>query len=171
LISALQILKDRPHPNSLYAAATVMEEVGLRGATTSVDAIQPDVAVVLEADIAGDVPGIKPEESSIKLGAGPSLVVYDARMIPNLKLRDLVIGVAKDLEINLQLSAIEGGATDGGTIHLYKTGVPTVVICVPARHIHSHSSILHRKDFEDAVRLLVELLTRLDVKQVEKLTV
>jgi endoglucanase len=148
-----------------------MEEVGLRGATTSVEAVQPDVAIILEADIAGDVPGIKPEESAVKLGAGPSLVVYDARMIPNLKLRDLVLEVAKDVEVNLQLSAIEGGATDGGTIHLYKTGVPTVVLCVPARHIHSHSSIIHRKDFDDAVKLLAELITRLDKKQVEELTV
>ena len=69
------------------------------------------------------------------------------------------------------MSAIEGGATDGGAIHLYKTGVPTVVICVPARHIHSHSSIIHRHDYDQAVKLLVELLTRLDKKQVEELTV
>jgi len=171
MISVLQILKERPHPNTVYAAATVMEEVGLRGATTSVDAVQPDVAIILEADIAGDVPGIKPEESAVKLGGGPSLVVYDTRMIPNLKLRDLVLEVARDIEVNVQLSAIEGGATDGGAIHLYKTGVPTVVICVPARHIHSHSSIIHRQDFDQAVKLLVELLTRLDKKQVEELTV
>lgn len=170
MISALQVLKDRPHPNTVYAAATVMEEVGLRGANTSVEVVNPDVAIILEADIAGDVPGIKPEESSVKMGGGPSLVVYDARMIPNLKLRDLVLDAAKDLGINVQLSAIEGGGTDGGAIHLYKTGVPTVVICVPSRHIHSHSSIIHRKDYEDAVKLLVELIIRLDKKQVESLT-
>ncbi len=171
MISALQALQDRPHPNTIFGAATVMEEVGLRGATTSVDAVQPDVAIILESDIAGDVPGIKPEESAIKLGGGPSLLVYDARMIPNLKLRDLVLEAAKDVEVNVQLSTVEGGATDGGAIHLYKTGVPTVVLCVPARHIHSHSSIIHRQDYDGAVKLLVELLTRLDKKQVEELTV
>ena len=171
MISAMQMLKERPHPNTVCAVATVMEEVGMRGATTSVDAVQPDVAIVLEADIAGDVPGIKPEESAVKLGGGPSLVVYDARMIPNLKLRDLVLEVARDIEVEVQLSAIEGGATDGGAIHLYKTGVPTVVICVPARHIHSHSSIIHRQDYDQAVKLLVELITRLDKKQVEELTI
>ncbi len=171
MVSALQTLQDRPHPNTIFGAATVMEEVGLRGATTSVDAVQPDVAIILESDIAGDVPGIKPEESAIKLGGGPSLLVYDARMIPNLKLRDLVLEAAKDVEVNVQLSTVEGGATDGGAIHLYKTGVPTVVLCVPARHIHSHSSIIHRQDYDGAVKLLVELLTRLDKKQVEELTV
>jgi endoglucanase len=128
------------------------------------------VAIVLEADIAGDVPGIKPEESAVRLGGGPSLVVYDARMIPNLKLRDLVLDVAREIKVEVQLSAIEGGATDGGAIHLFKTGVPTVVMCVPARHIHSHSSIIHRQDYDQAVKLVVELLTRLDKKQVEELT-
>jgi putative aminopeptidase FrvX len=171
MISALQGLKDRPHPNTVFAAATVMEEVGLRGANTSVEIVQPDVAVILESDIAGDVPGIKPEESAIKLGGGPTVVIYDARMIPNLKLRDLVINLGREIGVNVQLSAIEGGATDGGAIHLFKTGVPTVVICVPARHIHSHSSIIHRKDYDDAVKLLVELIIRLDKEQVEALTV
>jgi len=88
-----------------------------------------------------------------------------------LKLRDLVINLGREIGVNVQLSAIEGGATDGGAIHLFKTGVPTVVICVPARHIHSHSSIIHRQDYDDAVKLLVELITRLDKAQVEALTV
>ncbi len=171
MVSALQIMKERPHPNTVYAAATVMEEVGLRGAATSVDVIQPDVAIILESDIAGDVPGIKPEESTVKMGGGPSMLVYDTRMIPNLKLRDLVLEVAKDIEVNLQLSSIEGGATDGGVLHVYKTGVPTVVLAVPARHIHSHSSIIHRRDYEDAVKVLVELVARLDKKKVEELTI
>src|SRR5512138_756767 len=65
MVSALEQLKGRPHANTVYAAATVMEEVGLRGASTAVEAILPDVAIILESDIAGDVPGIKPEESAI----------------------------------------------------------------------------------------------------------
>jgi putative aminopeptidase FrvX len=170
MVSVLEQLKGGNHPNTVYAAATVMEEVGLRGATTSVEMIDPDVAIVLESDIAGDVPGITPEESSIKLGQGPTVVIYDARMIPNLKLRDLVVALAKDNGINVQLSYIEGGATDGGVIHVYKTGVPTVVIAVAARHIHSHSSIIHRKDYDDAVKLLVALINRLDAATVADLT-
>jgi endoglucanase len=81
------------------------------------------------------------------------------------------MATAGEMGVNIQLSAIEGGSTDGGVIHLYKTGVPTVVIAIPARHIHSHSSIIHRKDYDDAVKLLVELVARLDGKQVADLTV
>jgi endoglucanase len=170
IVSAFQELQTREHPNTVFGVATVQEEVGIRGATTSVHAVDPDVAIVLEVDIAGDVPGIKPEESDIKMGEGPTVLIYDARMIPNLKLRDFVIDTAEELEIPIQLSSIEGGATDGGAIHLHKTGVPTVVMSIPARHIHSDSSIIHRDDYDRAAKLLVALITRLDEATVQAFT-
>jgi endoglucanase len=170
VISTLEALKGEDHPNKVFGVATVMEEVGVRGATTSVQAVDPDVAIVLESDIAGDVPGIKPEESSVKLGKGPTVLIYDARMIPNLKLRDLVLETAASLKVPVQTSYVEGGATDGAAIHLHGTGVPTVVMGVAARHIHSHSSIIHREDYDNAVKLLVGLIRILDSETVEGLT-
>jgi endoglucanase len=169
-IAAMRAFANRGHPNTLFAVATVQEEVGARGAITSAEVINPDVALILEVDIAGDVPGIKPEETSIKLGEGPVLLAYDARMIPNLKLRDLVVDVAKIADIPLQMSAVEGGATDGGPIHLHKSGVPTVVIAVPTRHIHCHNAIMHRDDFDRAVELVTAVIERLDKKTVAGLT-
>ncbi len=157
-------------PNELYGVATVMEEVGVRGATTSVRAVNPDVAIILESDIAGDVPGIKDEECNVRLGGGPSVLVFDARMIPNLKLRDLIIDTAAELGISLQFNAMQGGATDGAAIHLHETGVPTVVVGVPARHIHSHGAIIHRKDYDDTVRLISAVVARLDADIVAGLT-
>jgi putative aminopeptidase FrvX len=147
-----------------------MEEVGVRGATTSVRAIDPDVAIILEADIAGDVPGIKDEESDIKLGGGPTIMVFDARMIPNIKLRDLAIEAAAELGIDVQFSAMPGGATDGAAVHMHGTGVPTLVMAVPARHIHSHGAILHRDDYDEAVRLLTAVVAKLDARTVASLT-
>ena len=158
------------HPNVVYAVGTVQEEVGLRGAKTSASAIDPDVAIILEVDIAGDVPGIKPEESAVKMGAGPTLLVYDARMIPNLKLRDLVIATAAEMGIPLQFSAMSGGATDGGMIHIHNEGVPAVVIGVPTRHIHSHNAILCRDDYDQALQLVVALVKKLDSATVAELT-
>jgi endoglucanase len=169
-IEALQQLAEEGHPNTAYAVGTVQEEVGLRGAKTSAWAINPDVGIVLEVDIAADVPGIKPEESDIKLGAGPSLLVYDARMIPNLKLRDLVVATAEELGIPLQFSAMLAGATDGAAIHLHNDGVPTVVIGVPTRHIHSHNAIICRDDYDQALQLIVALVKRLDAETVANLT-
>jgi len=169
-IEALQRLNDQPHPNVVYGVGTVQEEVGLRGARTSVHNVNPDVAIILEVDIAGDVPGIKPEESAVKLGKGPSLLLYDAAMIPNLRLRDLVISTAEENDIPLQFSAMRGGATDGAEIHLHNQGVPTVVLAVPTRHIHSHASILHRSDYDYALNLLTKLLMKLDESTVRGLT-
>jgi endoglucanase len=146
LVSSLQELKNRDHPNTIYGVATVQEEVGL------------------------DVPGIKPEESSVKLGKGPTVLIYDARMIPNLKLRDFVMGTAEEIDVPIQHSYVEGGSTDGAAIHLHNTGVPTVVIGVAVRHIHSDSSILHRDDYDNAVKLLVEVIKRLDTDTVAEFT-
>jgi putative aminopeptidase FrvX len=170
MIQALEALKAAGHPNTVCGVATVMEEVGVRGATTSVEAVNPDVALVFESDIAGDVPGITEDQSAVKLGKGPTVVHFDARMIPNLRLRDLMIDTARELNIPWQVSAIEGGATDGAAIHLHKTGVPTVVIGVPARHIHSHSAILHRGDYDAALKLVVAVLRKLDAATVTALT-
>jgi len=169
-LQAVRQLAEEGHPNTAYAVGTVQEEVGLRGAKTSAFAINPDVGIVLEVDIAGDVPGIKAEESTVKMGGGPSMLVYDRSMIPNLKLRDMVIAVAKELEIPLQFSAMSGGATDGGAIHIHNEGVPTVVIGVPTRHIHSHNAIICREDYDQALALVVALIRKLDAETVAGLT-
>jgi endoglucanase len=169
-VQALHLLKDQGHPNAVYAVGTVQEEVGLRGAKTSAHVIAPDVAIILEVDIAGDVPGIKEEETQVKVGGGPSLLMYDARMIPNLELRNLVIATAEELGIPLQFSTMTGGATDGGMIHIHNEGVPTVVIGVPTRHIHSHNAIIYRDDYDQALQLVVAVVEKLDAGTVAGLT-
>lgn len=171
VIDTLRYFVDRPHPNHIYGVATVMEEVGLRGATTSVHAIDPDVAIILEVDIAGDIPGIKPEQSRVKIGAGPSIILYDRGLIPNLKLRDLIIDTAAKQNIPLQISSYSvGGTTDGSKIHLHGVGVPTIVLGVPTRHIHSHGGIIHQSDYENGVKLLTAVVAQLDDDTVKGLT-
>ncbi|UNQ73979.1 M42 family metallopeptidase [Infirmifilum sp. NZ] len=162
-MEALRVLREHnvDHPNTYYAAATVQEEVGLRGAETVGWVVDHDVAIVTEVDIAGDVPGIKPHEAQAKLGKGPSIVTYDRSMIPNQKLKEFVIQVAEECKIPYQLSAVSGG-TDAGRLHLYRGGRPSIVIGVPTRHIHSHVSVASLADVENAVKLVVELIKRLD---------
>ena len=171
VIDVLRQFVDQPQDMDIYGVANVMEEVGLRGATTSVRAIDPDVAIVLEVDIAGDVPGVKREQARTKLGAGPSIILYDRGMIPNLKLRDLVIDTAEKEGIPLQISSYSvGGTTDGARIHLHGIGVPTIVLGVPTRHIHSHGGIMHRDDYENGVKLVTAVIQQLDGATVADLT-
>ncbi|MEM2027309.1 MAG: M42 family metallopeptidase [Candidatus Bathyarchaeia archaeon] len=158
------------HPNTIYGAATVQEEVGARGAQTVSHIVDPDVALVIEVDIAGDVPGIKPNEAPTKMGKGPTLCTYDSSMIPNQPLKEFVIKVAKEAGIPLQLSQIARGGTDAGRIHISRAGCPSVVIGIPTRHIHSHVGLVNMDDVENAVKLIIELVRRLDRERVESFT-
>lgn len=172
IMEAMRRIKEQnmAHPNKIFGAATVQEEVGLRGAQTIAQTVNPDVSIVLEVDIAGDVPGIKPHEAATKLGGGPGLITYDRSMIPNQPFKEYVIDTAKQAQIPLQLSQMAGGGTDAGRIHVNASGCPTVVLTVPTRHIHSHVGLLSLKDAENAIRLLVELLKKLDWETVKSFT-
>jgi len=161
-IEVLRNLRARKHPNTVIGVGTVQEEVGCRGAITSCSRTDPDVALIMEVGIANDMPGGKNEHAAGALGKGPQILVLDARMIPNLKLRDLVVEVAEACEIPVQLSVMEGGATDGSAIHVHGEGVPALCIGVPTRYIHSQAGLIHLDDFDAACRLVTEMVLRLD---------
>lgn len=170
IIATMQKLDNESHPNTVYGVATVQEEVGLRGGRTSVDVVEPDVAFVIESGIATDIPGMT--DSWVKLNCGPVVGFSESGMITNLKLRDLIIDVAKQCSIPVQISAeTQGrGGTDADVIHLYKSGVPTIVIAPPVRHIHSHTAIFHRDDFDKTVTLLTKVIQELNSEAVGILT-
>ncbi|MCG8347710.1 MAG: M42 family metallopeptidase [Chloroflexales bacterium] len=168
-IEVLRRLKGQPHPNEIYGVGTVQEEVGLRGATTTTNMIAPDIGFALDTGIAGDMPGVNLDEASGKLGKGPVILLYDSSMIPHTGLRDLVIDVAAAENIPLQFDKMPGGGTDAGKMHVFGAGVPSIVVGIPVRYIHTHASILHRDDFEQAVQLLVAVIKRLDAETVQQL--
>lgn len=163
-------VKNIRHPNTVIGAATTQEEVGLRGARTVAHVVAPDVAIVLEVDIAGDVPGIEKHEAPARMGSGPAILAYDRSMIPNEGLLELVVDTAKKKKIPYQMSAVPCGGTDGGQIHISNGGCPTVVIGVPTRHIHSHVGVASTKDIDHCVNLVVEVVKRLDAKTVASFT-
>ncbi|MHB8841056.1 MAG: M42 family metallopeptidase [Candidatus Aquicultor sp.] len=168
-IEVIKRLKDIDHPNSVFGVGTVQEEVGLRGAKSSAALINPDVAIAAEVSIAGDTPGVGENEAQAKLGKGPSIVVLDGTLIPNTKLRDLAVATAEENNIPHQFQAGVRGGTDAGRIHLHGIGVPSLVIGVPTRYIHSHISVMDHNDFENAVNLLFEIVKKLDTDTVKGL--
>jgi endoglucanase len=168
-IEVLRRLKGQPHPNQVYAVGNVQEEVGLRGATTTTNLIAPDIGFALDTGIAGDTPGIKPDEAQGKLGGGPVVLLYDGSMIPHSRLRDLVIDTAAAEGISLQFDIMPGGGTDAGKMHVFGAGVPSLVLGVPVRYIHTHAAILNRNDFDNAAKLLVAVVKRLDAETVNQL--
>jgi endoglucanase len=169
-IHALQALHDKPLGCELYGVATSQEEVGLRGATTSAHTIQPDVALIMETAIAGDVPGITEDESSVKLGGGPAIYLMDGSMIAQTRLRDLVVQTAEEENIPHQFALLARGGTDGGRYHLNASGAPSIVLGVPTRHIHSHSGIMDLEDYENSLKLVCKVVERLNAETVAALT-
>jgi len=169
VIDVLRNLKGQSHPNTVLGAASVQEEVGCRGAATLAHIGEPDVCIVCDTGIALDMPPDgydKPE----RLGNGAAILIYDATMIPNIKLRDLVIKTAESKKIPYHLTYMERGGTDGSRIHISRMGVPSIVIGPPVRYIHSHNGILNRTDYDNTVKLITEVIKKLDKKTVRSLT-
>lgn len=167
MIEAVRALREAGHPNQLFAAATVQEEVGLRGAETSAHSVAPAVGINLESGVAGDYPGISADEAQEKLGGGPAIFLHDTSMLPNLKLRDLCIEVARAEDIPLQFNVLSGYGQDGAMVQRTGGGAPVINITVPTRYLHSHHGVIHREDFDRAVRLVAALVRRLDAETVE----
>ncbi|MEG6584104.1 M42 family metallopeptidase [Dendrosporobacter sp. 1207_IL3150] len=169
MADVLEAMNSELHPNTVYGVGTVQEEVGLRGATTSAGAVDPDLAFAVDTCVAGDTPGVSEDQAPAKLGKGIAITFYDASMIPHTKLRDFVINLAEENNIPYQLAFTEGGGTDAGRIHVHAKGVPSLVLSIPTRYIHSHNSIIHRDDYDAAVRLLVTIMKKLDFQKYEEL--
>lgn len=162
-------VKAEDTPNTVYGVATVQEEVGLRGAQTSANMLQPDVAFVLDTCVAGGTPGVADDVAPAVIGKGIAITVFDASMIPNTALRDFAFETAKELGIPVQISISEGGGTDGGRIHLIGSGVLTLTFSVPTRYIHSHQSVIHIDDYLSAVKLITAMVERLDKAKYQEL--
>ena len=146
---------------TLYAVGTVQEEVGLRGATTAAFGIYPDVGIALDVTIAGDVPGVREVEAPIKLGKGPSIEIADMGLIAHSKVVRLLMDAAEENKIPYQLETGLPGSTDAARISLTREGVPSGVISIPTRYIHSPSSLLSLEDAEKAVKLTVAAVQKI----------
>ncbi|MEK4025074.1 M42 family metallopeptidase [Sporosarcina sp. FSL W7-1283] len=169
-IEVMKRLKDEKHPNQVYGVGVIQEEVGLRGAKTATNKIQPDIGFAVDVGIAGDTPGVSDKEAVGNMGEGPQILLYDASMVSHTGLRNFVVETAEEIGVPYQFATMSGGGTDAGSIHVSGTGIPTLAICIPTRYIHSHAAMLHRADFENTVKLLVELMKRLDSEMVQKIT-
>jgi putative aminopeptidase FrvX len=172
LIEALHRIEEQgiKTPNTIYFVGTVQEEMGLRGAHTAVEAVQPDIGISLEAGIATDHPGGQPDAAQEKLGGGSVIYVADSGMLVNLKLRDFLEQVGRDNHIPTQTEITSVGAEDSAELQRFGTGRPSVNLAVATRYLHSHNSMIERSDIDSTVDLLVKVLTRLDAGTVAEIS-
>jgi len=159
MIEALKRLKKTEC--TIYAVGTVQEEVGLRGAATAAFGIYPDFGIALDVTISGDTPEVKETDAPIKMRKGPSITVADGGMIVPPKVLRLMIDAAEENKIPYQLETGLPGSTDAARILLTRDGVPSGVISIPTRYIHSPTSLLNLEDVENAVKLLVAIIQKI----------
>jgi putative aminopeptidase FrvX len=170
VIQSGQILAQSMHPNRLILCGTVQEEVGLRGAKTAAVFSNPDVAIVLEGPPADDLPGFTRGDCQGRLGGGVQIRLFDPSAITNPRLAGLAIDVARAEGIPHQITVRRSGGTDAGSFHLANHGVPSIVLGVPARYIHSHNAIIDLNDYLHMLTLVIALVRRLDRETVDGLS-
>ncbi|HLS66697.1 MAG TPA: M42 family metallopeptidase [Pseudogracilibacillus sp.] len=163
-IELLEAVQHEVLPNELYAGATVQEEVGLRGAQTAANMIKPDIFYALDASPANDMSGSEDEFGH--LGKGALLRIFDRTMITHRGMREFVLDTAESNDIPYQYFVSQGG-TDAGRVHMANDGVPSAVIGICSRYIHTSSSIIHVDDYAAAKELLIELVRKTDEATVE----
>jgi endoglucanase len=169
IVEAMRRLANEPHPNQIVWVITTQEEIGLRGAHTAADVVKPDLGIALEGGITGDVFPGHPEETQVKLGAGPGIFLYDSSALPNRKLTAFVKQTAFDRKLPLQLDLVQGYGDDSAEIQKSHGGVPTVNLVVPVRYTHAHNGVLNRRDFDQMVELVVSMLKKLDAGEVRRI--
>jgi putative aminopeptidase FrvX len=169
VIQAGQILAKSMHPNQLILCGTVQEEVGLRGAKTAAVFSKPDVAIILEGPPADDTPGFNRADCQGRLGGGVQIRMFDPTAIANPRLARLAIDIARAESIPHQVTVRRSGGTDAGSFHQANHGIPSLVLGVPARYIHSHNAIIDLDDYMHMLTLVIALVRRLDQETVDGL--
>jgi endoglucanase len=138
----------------LYFVFTVQEELGLRGARVAAYGIDPDLSLTIEGTSAGDLPEAKGHLVSTRIGQGPALTVMDGSIIVQKQIIESLIAAGEGQNIPYQFRELTAGGTDAGAISLTREGIPSAVVSVPCRYIHSPVSILSLADYHHTVQLV-----------------
>ncbi len=150
-------------PIELICGATVQEEVGLRGAAAAARLVDPEICFVLDASPANDAFG--GTQANGQLGGGVLIRIIDRTMITSPRFINWMISVAERHNIKYQFYTSPGG-TDAGMIHQSGIGIPTAVIGICARYIHSSASIIDPQDYFAARTLLQHLIAELSLERI-----
>ena len=154
LLHLLMEVKDLDHQDTLVFNFTVQEETGRTGTVPGAFALNPTMAIAVENTTAADVPGIKLSENPANLRGGPAITIADKSIISSKFVNRRLIENAKKEGIKYQFKRPMYGLTNAGRIQESKEGVPSTVVSVPCRYIHSPTSLLNLEDILNTVKLL-----------------
>lgn len=158
LVEAMKRISKSDIESTVHAVFTVQEEVGLKGARTSAFGLNPDVAIALDVCVSGDHPGITKTESAMAVGKGPVITVMDAGgrgVITHPLVLEWLRKTADEKKIAYQLDVSDGGTTDAKAISLTREGIPSGVLSMATRYIHSPVEVLSLDDMRACADLIV----------------
>lgn len=163
LIEAFRALQHETVPYDIYGVFTVQEEVGLRGAISSAQLVDPDFGFGLDVTIAFDVPGAQPHEMVTRLGKGAAIKIMDGSVISDYRMVEYLKDQAGQNGIPWQPEILPAGGTDTAGIQRYgRKGSITGAISIPLRHIHQTIELAHKQDIRHCIDLLKVSLQNLD---------
>jgi endoglucanase len=160
-LEALRRCHERDSLNGSFAAiAAVQEEIGLFGARTSAFQVRPDLAIAIDVTHATDAPGVDEKEvGSHPLGSGPA-IGRGSTLSP--KVFELLVETAEEASIEYTISASgRGTSTDADSIQISRAGIPTGLVSVPLRYMHSPVELCDLGDLEATVELIAAFAARL----------
>ncbi|MGB9681567.1 MAG: M42 family metallopeptidase [bacterium] len=143
-----------------YFVFSVQEELGLRGAGVAAERVEPDFAIVVETTTSGDNPEFPVSRRSTELGKGPAISPAHTGYVIDEGLFNWVLLNAREIGAPYQIKRRTVGGTDARRIATTLNGIPSAVISIPARYIHSPASIINLKDYENTLKLIATLLTK-----------
>ncbi len=159
LIETLRALKNAKIPYDFYAAFTVQEEVGLRGAINSAGVVDPDFGIGLDVTVAFDVPGAQPHEMITRLGQGTAIKIMDGSTICDYRMVDFMKKTATKGKIKWQPEVLTAGGTDTAGLQRFgKHGSIAGAISIPLRNLHQTIEMCHKKDVEASIKLLTAVV-------------
>lgn len=156
VIEAMRKVKNLKY--DLTAAATVQEEVGLRGAGPAAYDADPDIAVAIDTTLCCEVPGVPEDERVTQFGKGVAIKVLDGSHIGHRPSVDSFINVAATRKIDHQLALLPRGGTDSGAMQRVRSGVKCVTLGIPTRNIHTVTECVHKHDLQTTIDLLAAWL-------------
>ena len=142
--------------NDVYAVFTVQEEVGLRGATTAVHQVKPDMGIAIDVTGTGDVPKVK-TKIAVSLGEGAAVKIMDRSMISTPAVVAKMEALAQEKGIRVQREVLPYGGTDGGAMQQHGAGVAAGAVSIPCRYIHSEAETVDLRDVRAAIDLVAAL--------------
>ncbi|MGH2761065.1 MAG: M20/M25/M40 family metallo-hydrolase [Thermoleophilaceae bacterium] len=144
--------------------AAVQEEIGALGARAMAYGLEPDLAVVVDVTHATDAPGVEPGELGTH-GLGDGAVITRGAIVSR-PLNDL-LDAAAEAEGIARATEVAGGSThtDADAVHLSRTGVPTAVVSIPLRYMHSPVELVELADVESVIALITAMALRLEPDQ------